>query len=552
MARKVLTAGFAALAVRLQEVATDLSAKDICSRLSDALRDAFSGSGNWAYYIDHFGDDSSGDVVYSLNGDTMKAPYSISEVNGKSATQIDTENALDVMPRTVYEEEADDEDHYTAMEAAKFYKSKTDFPLYERFISKDERSNAPGGSFAGKGKSFPILKPADVMAAVRSIGRAGAENYDAGTLKRNIVRIAKAKGWEKELPKSWQGDGGKESASGKQSAGAVAGGSLHLVESAATLDPIILREARADYEIKLIAPGKGASAIYPAEVLKRDGPKVFKASTHVYLNHPTAAEEASRPEGDVANLAGVLATDATYHESHAKGPGLYARMKVFADHAQMVEEKAAHVGMSIRAAGIAESGKTQDGLPVLKELTHAESVDVVTRAGAGGMILTEAARTANPTQEDSMDAAELTKLQEGLAAQTALNQRLLERAIKGDAREEANRILKTTSLVEAARERVTETVLRDLPIKDGALDGEAFTKRVDEAAKAEGAYVAALVGSGRVTGMGAPVVVIDAKEAEKRGADSTRMRESRVRSYMDLGLPKAAAEAAADKDKEAA
>src|SRR6185369_1053821 len=91
---------------------------------------------------------------------------------------------------------------------------------------------------------------------------------------------------------------------------------LSLVESAATLETIRLTEAKADYEIKLIAPGKGSSAFYPAEVLKRDGPNVFKAGTHVYLNHPTAAEEAARPEGDVKNLAGVLATGAEYHESH--------------------------------------------------------------------------------------------------------------------------------------------------------------------------------------------------------------------------------------------
>ena len=63
--------------------------------------------------------------------------------------------------------------------------------------------------------------------------------------------------------------------------------------------------------------------------------------------------------------------------------------------------------MSIRAAGVAESNKQHDGLPILKELTSAESVDVVTRAGAGGMILTEAARTAKETE---MDAVEVTKL----------------------------------------------------------------------------------------------------------------------------------------------
>ena len=170
------------------------------------------------------------------------------------------------------------------------------------------------------------------------------------------------------------------------------GASLKLTESAATLETIRLQEARADYEIKLIAPGKGSSAFYPSEVLKRDGPGVFKAGTHVYLNHPTKAEESQRPEGDVkAWQACCPTTAATYHEAHAKGPGLYARMKVFADHGQLVEEKAAHVGMSIRAEGKAESGQKRDGLPVLTHLLSAESVDVVTRAGAGGMILTQSA-----------------------------------------------------------------------------------------------------------------------------------------------------------------
>ena len=102
----------------------------------------------------------------------------------------------------------------------------------------------------------------------------------------------------------------------------------------------------------------------------------------MYLNHPTAAEESAPPEGDVKNLAGVLTGNAYYLESHAKGPGLYGRMKVFADHRQLVEEKAAHVGMSIRAAVWREANKQHDGLPILKELTSAESVDVVTRSGS--------------------------------------------------------------------------------------------------------------------------------------------------------------------------
>lgn len=59
---------------------------------------------------------------------------------------------------------------------------------------------------------------------------------------------------------------------------------LQLIESALTLEPIILREAKADYQIKLIAPGAGASAYYPPAVLKRDGPNVFKEGTQVFLN----------------------------------------------------------------------------------------------------------------------------------------------------------------------------------------------------------------------------------------------------------------------------
>jgi hypothetical protein len=279
---------------------------------------------------------------------------------------------------------------------------------------------------------------------------------------------------------------------------------LRLVESAETLETIRLVEAKADYEIKLIAPGKGSSAFYPKEVLQRDGPKVFKAGTHVYLNHATRAEEAARPEGDVKNLAGVLTTDAVYHESHAKGPGLYGRMKVFADHAQTVEEKAPHVGMSIRASGVAESGGARrDGVPVLKELTAAESVDVVTRAGAGGMILTESAQTR--TQEASMDAEEKLLLQ-----------RLVEKDIRRDAITEGARVLEGVSLSESAKVYIIETVVdKGVPKKEGALDTVKFT----EAINAEARRFGGAIGAGpRVTGMGAaaPVEITEAQRTAAR------------------------------------
>ena len=507
---KALQTAFLLVAQKLQEAANsgDVSHNDLCKWLSDACQE-IAKPGEFCYFVDCFGDGESGDVVYSLNGDLMKAPY---EVQGVTA-RIDVDAAVDVLVRTTYEPESDDDEHVASMEAEKLYAGG--LPLYERFIPKSARASAPAGSFAGKGKSFPILKPEDVQAAVHAIGRAGPENYSADVLKKNIIRITKEKGWTSSLPKAWQGGG--DDATGKEAVHEEVKG-LRLVESAATLEAIRLVEAKADYEIKLIAPGKGSSAFYPAEVLRRDGPNVFKAGTHVYLNHATAAEEAARPEGDVNNLAGVLTTAAEYRENHAKGPGLYARMKVFADHAQVVEEKAPHVGMSIRAAGVAESGKKQDGLPVLKELTRAESVDVVTRAGAGGMILTEAARgAATQTEEVSMTDAEMKLLKESVAAAMATTQALQLKETRREAIAEGARILRDVALPASAKEYIIESVLRNpLPMNDGALD----TVKLAEAINAEASRFAAATGqASRVTGMG--VAAIDPKEAERR-AEATK------------------------------
>jgi hypothetical protein len=570
----VLRSGFILIAQKLQEAA-EMSHKDVRARLSDAVNDAHRGTGHYGSYVDHTGDGESGDCIYYCDGDLRKAPYELGNVGGKLSAKLSTEDSVNVMPVTSYAEEADDDDHYAAMqESFKSGNIYTDLPVYERFISKGERDAADEGSFAGKGKSFPILKPSDVGAAVHAMGRAGSSNYGMAQLKANIIRIAKKKGWTNELPKAWRnGDSDSKESAGSRSAAASSGGTsgaaqressgtssdqstanvnrgtkqtMDLRESAACLEPIVLREAKADYEIKLIAPGKGSSAFYPAEVLKRDGPKVFTPGTHVYLNHPTQAEEAARPEGDVKNLAGVLTTAARYDESHPKGEGLYARMKVFQDHAQIVEEKAAHVGMSIRASGVAESGKRQDGLPVLKELTGAESVDVVTRAGAGGMILTEAAK---PAKEGDMT------LEEARALIAKENAPIRLRLLKDDAKEETYKVLEGLSLHDETKQRIIERVLElPIPEKDGVLDSAKLRESIVVIAKKEGEYASRLTGGGRVTGMGASIPFQEAQDPEKiRAAEKAqrkqekRMREATVDIYTDLLGDRAAAEKVAGK-----
>src|SRR5258708_23816181 len=211
-------------------------------------------------------------------------------------------------------------------------------PFAERFISKDERTAASSGDFAGKGKSFPILKPGDVMAAVRSMGRAGADNHSTPTLKAHIIAIAKRKGWEKYLPKAWQsGDTPQEAA-----------------DLEVTGDVIPLREGAVGQDgtafLKLIAPGWGSSGYYSKEMLARDGPKPFPRGTKNYWNHQTLEEEAARPENDLRDLASVLTEDAHFDDAGPAGPGLYAKAEVQPDFRQNIDSLAKHIGMSIRAS----------------------------------------------------------------------------------------------------------------------------------------------------------------------------------------------------------
>lgn len=88
-----------------------------------------------------------------------------------------------------------------------------------RNIPQSERDKMSDSDFAGKGTSFPIKKAGDVEAAARSIGRAGPSNYSTGKLKRNIIRIAKRKGFEAELPEAWKKEEGMKSAAEHRAAG---------------------------------------------------------------------------------------------------------------------------------------------------------------------------------------------------------------------------------------------------------------------------------------------------------------------------------------------
>lgn len=516
----ILRSGWLITAQKLQEAAESLSSNELRSKLSDAVSKAHEGTASYGNYIDHTGDEDSGDCIYQCSGsgdsDTMKAPYSKGTSSSDSDYSLDTSKAVKVAPRMTYEEQPDESDHYAAMESAKLY-SKGPVPLCERFVSKKERDSADSGDFAGKGKSFPILKKEDVAAAAASIGRAGSDNNSTNTIKANIIRIAKAKGWESELPKAWQ-----SGTDATESRVAAIGGGLDLREMTARLEDetldLLESATGAEMEIKLIAPGKGSSAFYTPESLKQAADdKVFDKGTQIYINHATRSEESERPEGDWHKLVGALKEPAYWQESHKQGPGLYARAAFAPDMAPLIKAKAPYSGMSIRANGdaVMESGrpKMREGVPLLKKFTAAESVDIVTKAGAGGMILTESARRA--TEEQSTMNAE----------EKALLSRLVEKDVRREAIEVGARTLETVSLNEAAKMYIVETVIdRGVPKKDGTLDTEKFTEAIEAETRKFGGAIGALP---RVQDMGAaaPVQITEAQrkeisDREKAAADS--------------------------------
>lgn len=179
-----------------------------------------------------------------------------------------------------------------------------------------------------------------------------------------------------------------------------------LVESATTVEHTELKERGAQVsrsgsgsrrQITLIQSGWGSSGYYPRDVLERDGPKVWPAGTHMFLDHPTHTEEHERPERSVKDLAAVIASDPVM-----VGNELVAEADILENWAPVIDAVAPHIGVSIRAAGDVEEGSRdgRDGM-IVERLTDGYSVDFVTEAGAGGRVgsLIENARAAAPLDE---------------------------------------------------------------------------------------------------------------------------------------------------------
>lgn len=158
------------------------------------------------------------------------------------------------------------------------------------------------------------------------------------------------------------------------------------------------------WSLLIEADVQGSSGYYPAEVLMRDGPRAFPAGTHIYFDHPSGSEDVDRPERSVRDIAGFLLDDAAFRET-ADGRGLFSRIQFTEKARPLAKELHKVIGLSIRAAGQIE--ETSSGQRIVRSIDHGLSVDVVTRAGAGGRLvtMTESATSESPPAVQTASAA---------------------------------------------------------------------------------------------------------------------------------------------------
>jgi len=275
--------------------------------------------------------------------------------------------------------------------------------------------------------------------------------------------------------------------------------------------------------LKVIQPGWGASGFYPSEVLERDA-GVYEIGTKMFWDHPTLSEEKDRPERSLRDLAGVLVSAGKWDAGGSAGPGIYADAQVFGNYKGIVTELSPHIGVSHRAMGKARKGEVEGQKGnIIEQITVAQSVDFVTSPGAGGQILQlfEAAKGQQqvasierkeviPTMTEEEIKALETKV-ETLEREKGVveteNARLKEVMLLAEAGAFVVAELKETKLPDMTRQRLTESLGKNPPVVDGALDKETLKARIKEVVDSEIAYLAQVTTSGEIRGMGSVGVV---------------------------------------------
>ncbi len=336
--------------------------------------------------------------------------------------------------------------------------------------------------------------------------------------------------------------------------------------------------------VKIIDPGWGSSGYYSREVLQQAvNARVYAAGLQMYWNHPSKSDEKERPERDLRDLAGVLTEDARWDEHGSKGPGIYARAKVFSAYRDAVAEMGPYIGLSHYVWGESKQGEAEGRKgEIVTRIVAARSVDFVTVPGRGGAIAEafRAARPPVPTDDQKTEAGKsmvgekpekltleslrkehpeivealrkeiensaamkeaqaqqekkLAETEKALEEAKAENARLKEALLLVEAKTFVEEKVKSAKIPDLTKARIVESLGKSPVVKDGKLDEAAYTAAIEAAVKAEAEYLAKL-GAGRVEGMGAGA------PTEKTLEETEKQL---VAGFMRLGMTEAEAEAA--------
>lgn len=216
--------------------------------------------------------------------------------------------------------------------------------------------------------SYPIADEEDLRKAIRAVGRGGTSH---SKIRAHIIKRAKALGKTDMLPDNWGSSGAMKEAT-------------QFTESIPLAEASAVQVSGARMRIKLVDRGWGSSGFYSESVLRQAADdQIWAAGSHMYMDHPTASEGVERPERSVRDLAAVLTSPARFEDG-----ALYAEARVFSPYQPVLNEMRDHIGVSIRASGLAEHGEAEgrEGTIIIA-LTEGISVDFVTRAGRGGRIV---------------------------------------------------------------------------------------------------------------------------------------------------------------------
>lgn len=268
---------------------------------------------------------------------------------------------------------------------------------------------------------------------------------------------------------------------------------------------------------RLIAAGAGSSAYHSEDALRNTGASAWPMGTKVYFNHATESEDWERPEGDLRNLAGIIATTPEYRDD-VDIPGLYADVEIGEEYGPFVEQFAEFIGLSIRAGGWGDQ-VTENGQRIIEGYIPSvlNSVDLVTAAGAkgklieaiesfdgeippivekSGTIASESDKTqTNDRKEKGMTEEDIQAVAEAVAKAIApsfdsLKEALAPAPVEEDADGEVDLPAVTESLIESglakvARERVFKAIESGVSVEDAIASEKEYSDSLREAFVAE-------------------------------------------------------------------